>query len=77
MNRHMAEETDPATMSDEELAVAIKAHRGAALRGSGYLDKRATELERELRLRAGIVSEYGAPLRFAGPRRKRRWWWFW
>ncbi|MET0543148.1 MAG: hypothetical protein ABWZ88_15495 [Variovorax sp.] len=73
----MDDETDPARMSDEELAVAIQRHRRAALRGSGYLSKRENELERELRHRAGIVSEYGAPLRFAAPPRKRRWWWFW
>jgi len=68
---------DPAEMTDEELAVAIQSYRRAALRDTGYLDVRSDELERELRRRAGIVSEYGAPLRFAGEGRKRRWWWFW
>ena len=33
-------------------------------------------LEQELRRRAGIVSEFGAPLRFATPPR-RPWWQFW
>ena len=73
----MNEEQDPAEMSDGELAVAIKRNRAAALRGSGYLADRSEELERELRRRAGIVSEYGAPLRFATPGRKRPWWKFW
>ncbi|MBU2287383.1 MAG: hypothetical protein KKC85_13205, partial [Gammaproteobacteria bacterium] len=68
----MTEETDPAQMSDEELAVAILSHRRAPLRGSAYLSKRADELERELRRRAGIISEYGAPLRFAQAPKKRR-----
>lgn len=72
----MNQEMDPAEMTDEELAVAIQRHRRMGLRGSGYVSKRGDELERELRRRAGIVSEYGAPLRFAEPGRKR-WWWFW
>ncbi|MDB5878653.1 MAG: hypothetical protein JWQ41_2067 [Variovorax sp.] len=72
----MNDETDPAQMSDEELAFAIHSHRRAALRGSGYLAKRADELEQELRRRAGIVSEFGAPLRFASAK-KRPWWCFW
>ncbi len=67
---------DLEALSDEELALAIVQQRRSALRGSGYLS-RENELERELRRRAGIVSEYGAPLRFADPARKRRWWWFW
>ena len=76
-HRRMIDETDPTHMTDEELAVAIQRHRRSALRGSGYIGGRDNELERELRRRAGIVSEYGAPLRFAQPSRKRRWWWFW
>ena len=69
----MNDEIDPAQMSDEELAFAIHSHRRAALRGSGYLAKRADELEQELRRRAGIVSEFGAPLRFASPKRRPGW----
>lgn len=72
----MPEESDPALLSDEALAVAIQTHRRAALRGSGYLAQRGDALERELRRRAGIVSEFGAPLRFADSRR-RPWWRFW
>jgi hypothetical protein len=72
----MDDDVDPALMSDGELAVAIQRHRHAALRGSGYLAERGDRLEQELRRRAGIVSEFGAPLRFATPR-KRRWWQFW
>lgn len=72
----MDDDADPSLMSDRELATAILRHRRAALRGSGYLAQRADQLEQELRRRAGIVSEFGAPLRFAAPR-KRRWWEFW
>jgi hypothetical protein len=73
----MNDETDPAEMTDEQLAVAIHRHRREALRRTGYLSARANQLERELRRRAGIVSEYGAPLRFSQAQPKRRWWWFW
>ena len=72
----MDEDADPALMSDRELAVAIQRHRRAALRGSGYLAQRGDRLEQELRRRAGIVSEFGAPLRFASAPR-RPWWKFW
>ena len=72
----MDDDADPSLMSDRELAVAIQRHRRAALRGSGYLAERGDRLEQELRRRAGIVSEFGAPLRFATPPR-RRWWQFW
>lgn len=77
MNRRSPDPLDPADMSDAELAVAIQRHRRAALRGSGYLDREAQALEEELRHRAGIISEYGAPLRFAEPKPRRRWWQFW
>ncbi|RZL55976.1 MAG: hypothetical protein EOP70_08350 [Variovorax sp.] len=72
----MFDEIEPHLLTDEALAVAIQQHRRAALRGSGYTAQRGDALERELRRRAGIVSEFGAPLRFAAPRR-RPWWQFW
>lgn len=68
--------TDPAILSDDELARQAQEWRRRALKGEQDANDRAHVLERELRRRQGALSTLGAELR-SPARRRTAWWAFW